>query len=85
MEDVTPYQRVLLAALIQVDIEPAPKKNVLHLMNGIAKRRPNEGIDKKITGLGMAGARAGLKMRRKYLGKEDIIESDWDNQVGDYI
>lgn len=85
LKDATPYQRVLLAALVQVDVEPAPKKNVLYLMNEIAKRRPNEGIDKKITGYEIAGARAGLKMRRKHLGKEDIIESDWDNRIGDYV
>jgi len=85
LKDATPYQRVLLAALVQVDIESAPKKNVLHLMNEIEKRRPNEGIDKKITGSEIAGARAGLKMRRKHLGKEDIIESDWDNRIGDYV
>jgi len=70
---------------VQVDVEPAPKKNVLHLMNEIAKRRPKEGIDKKITGYDIAGARAGLKMRRKNLGKEDIIESGWDSRVGDYV
>ncbi len=85
LKDATPYQRVLLAALVQVDTEPAPKKNVLHLMNEIAKRRPEEGIDKKITGYDIAGARAGLKMRRKPLGKEDIIESDWDSSIGDYV
>ena len=85
LEDATPYQRVLLAALVQVDTEPAPKKNVLHLMNEIAKRRPNEGIDKKITGSEIAGARAGLKMRRKHLSKEDVIDSDWDNKIGDYV
>lgn len=85
LNDATPYQRVLLAALVQVDVEPAPKKNVLYLMNEIAKRRPKEGINKKITGYDIAGARAELKMRRTNLGKEDIIESGWDNRVGDYV
>ena len=85
LKDATPYQRILLAALVQVDKEPATSKQVTFLMNEIAKRRPSEGIDKKITGKDIAGARAGLKMRRKPLKKEDIIESSWSHAEKDYI
>ncbi len=85
LKDATPYQRLLLAALVQVDKEPATSKQVTFLMNEIAKRRPSEGIDKRITGRDIAGARAGLKMRRKPLKKEDIIESSWSHAERDYI
>ncbi len=85
LKDATPYQRILLAALVQVDKEPATRKQVLFLMNEIAKRRPSEGIDKKITGRQIAGARGGLKLRRKPLNKEDIIESSWSRTERDYI
>ena len=85
LKDATPYQRILLAALVQVDKEPATSKQVTFLMNEIAKRRPSEGIDKEITGRDIAGARAGLKMRRKPLNKEDIIESSWSHAEKDYI
>lgn len=85
LKDTTPYQRLLLAALVQVDKEPATSKQVTFLMNEIAKRRSSEGIDKKITGRDIAGARAGLKMRRKPLKKEDIIESSWSHAERDYI
>ncbi|MCP2518989.1 hypothetical protein NLD30_00910 [SCandidatus Aminicenantes bacterium Aminicenantia_JdfR_composite] len=85
LKDSTPYQRLLLAALVQVDKEPATSKTVTFLMNEIAKRRPSEGIDKKITGRDIAGARAGLKMRRKPLEKEDIIESSWSHSEKDHI
>lgn len=85
LKDAKTYQRILLAALAQVDKEPATSKQVTFLMNEIAKRRSSEGVDKKITGRDIAGARAGLKMRRKTLKKEDIIESSWSNAEGDYI
>ena len=85
LKDATPYQRMLLGALVQVDKEPITSKTVTFLMNEIAKRRPSEGIDKKITGRAIAGARAGLKMRRKPLGKEDIIESWWSQAERDYV
>ena len=85
LKDATPYQRMLLGALVQVDKEPATSKTVTFLMNEIAKRRKSEGIDKKITGRDIAGARAGLKMRRKPLGKEDIIESSWSHSERDYV
>lgn len=75
LKDSKPYQRILLSALVQIEREPAPIKKVIFMMNEIVKRRPTEGIDKKVTGLSIAGARAGLKMRRKPLGKEDIIDS----------
>jgi len=85
LKDTTTYQRMLLGALVQVDKEPATSKTVTFLMNEIAKRKPLEGIDKKITGRSIAGARAGLKMRRKPLGKEDIIESSWSHAERDYV
>jgi hypothetical protein len=67
-------QRLLLAALVQLDQEAAPIKTLTFLMNEIAKRRPSEGIDKKLTGRDFGGARAGMTLRRKPLGKEDIVE-----------
>ena len=85
LKDATPYQRLLLAALVQVDKEPTTSKQLTFLMNEIAKRRPSEGIDKKMTGRDIAGARAGLKMRRKPLKKEDIIESSWSYAEKDRI
>jgi len=85
LKDTTPYQRMLLGALVQVDKEPATSKTVTFLMNEIAKRKPSEGIDKKITGRDIAGARAGLKMRRKPIGKEDIIESSWSHAERDRV
>ena len=85
LKDATPYQRLLLAALVQVDKEPTTSKQLTFLMNEIAKRRPSEGIDKKMTGRDIAGARAGLKMRRKPLKKEDIIESSWSHAEKDHI
>jgi len=85
LKDSTPYQRLLLASLVQVDKEPATSKQVTFLMNEIAKRRPLEGIDKKITGRQIAGARGGLKLRRKPLRKEDIIDSYWSYAERDYV
>jgi len=85
LSDTTPYQRLLLAALVQVEKEPAASKNVTFLMNEIAKRKPHEGVDKKITGREIAGARAGLKMRRSSLKKEDIIESSWSPAERDHV
>jgi len=85
LKDTTTYQRMLLGALVQVDKVPATSKTVTFLMNEIAKRKPSEGIDKKITGRSIAGARAGLKMRRKSLEKEDIIESSWSHAERDYV
>ena len=85
LKDTTPYQRMLLGALVQVDKEPATSKTVTFLMNEIAKRKPSEGIDKKITGRQIAGARGGLKLRRKPLKKEDIIESSWSHAERDYV
>jgi hypothetical protein len=83
--DTTPYQKLLLAALAQSDKEPATSKTVTFLMNEISKRRPLEGIKEKITGRQIAGARAGLSMRRKPLKKEDILESSWSNNDRDYV
>jgi len=85
LEDATAYQRLLLAALAQVDREPATSKTVTFLMEEIAKRRPLEGIVKKITTREIAGARGGLTMRRRALKKEDIIQSAWDEAERDYV
>jgi hypothetical protein len=54
-------------------------------MNEIAKRKTSEGIDKKITGKEIAGARAGLRIRRKPLNKEDIIKSSWNTIEKQYV
>ena len=85
LNECTPYQKALLAALVQTDEEPVPKKKLLYLMNQIAEKNPKIEIEKKINGYGIAGARAGFKMRRKPLKKEDIIDSEWVEEVGDYV
>lgn len=85
LRESTPHQRILLAALSQVDKEPALKKTVLFLMNEIAKRRKLEGIDKKPTGRQIAGARGGMTRRRKHNNKEDIIDASWGRLERDYI
>lgn len=85
LKDTTPYQRILLAALAQVDEQPATSKTVTFFMNEIAKRKPSERIEKKITGQQIAGARAGLKMRRKPIQKEDIIVSSWSPEERDNV
>lgn len=82
LKATTPYQRVLLSAMVQADKEPVKVKTLLYLMNEIVKRNPSEEIDKKITGKEIAGARGGLTIRRKPLGKEDII---WSRINGDYF
>lgn len=85
LNNATPYQRLLLAAIIQADEEPVTSKTVTFLMKGIAKSSPSEGIEKKITGRDIAGARAGLTIRRNKLHKEDVLESSWSNSERDYI
>ena len=54
-------------------------------MNAVVERKPKESINKKITGLDIAGARGGLKMRRKHLKKEDIIFEKWDSTIRHHI
>ncbi len=83
--DARPFQRLLLAALVQVEKEPSPGKTVIHLMSEIAKKKTSEGIDKTITMFDIAGARAGLKMRRKPLKKEDIIDAQWSSPEKDHV
>jgi hypothetical protein len=85
LKDAKPYQRLLLASLVQADKEPTTRKIVIFLMKEIAKRRPSEGIEKDISGRDIAGARAGLKMRRKPFKKEDVIDSSWSAVEHDYI
>jgi hypothetical protein len=85
LDECTPYQKALSSALVQTDVEPVPKKKLLYLMNQVAEKSPKIEIEKKITGYGIAGARAGLKMRRNPLKKEDIIDSKWNDEVGDYV
>lgn len=85
LKDAKSYQRLLLAALVQVDKEPARSKTVTFLMNEIARRRPSEGVDKKITGREIAGARSGLTRSRKPLKKEDIIDGSWSPVEQDYM
>ena len=78
LNDSTDYQRLLLASLVQTDNEPIAKKKVIFMMTEIAKRRLSEDVD-KITGYTIAGSRAGLKMRRKPLKKEDIIDASYSH------
>jgi hypothetical protein len=85
LKDTTPYQRLFLASLVQVDEELAASETITFLMNEIAKLRPSEGIDEKITGQAIAGARSGLSKRRITLKKEDIIESSREHSERDYV
>ena len=85
LKDTTPYQRLFLASLVQVDEESATSERVTFLMNEIANRRPSEGIDEKITGRTIGGARSGLSKRLIALKKEDIIESSWEPSERDYV
>ncbi len=62
-------------SLVQVDVESATSETVTFLMNEIANRRPSDGIDEKIIGRTIGGARSGLRKRSIALKKEDIIES----------
>ena len=81
----TPYQKLLLSALVQAEKEPATTKIVTSLMNEIAKRYPSEKTNKVISGRDIAGARSGLKMRRKPLGKEDIIDAFYSKEKKDHF
>ena len=89
LNEATGYQRLLLASLAQSDEEYIPKKTVVYWMNKIAKERPDEGIEKEVSGVQIAGARAGLKMRRspprREATKENIIWNEWDDKIGDYV
>lgn len=89
LDNATGYQRLLLASLAQADEEYIPKKAVVYWMNKIAKERPDEGIEKVVSGTQIAGARAGLKMRRRPPRREDtkenIVWSEWDDNAGDYV
>jgi hypothetical protein len=71
LRDTTTYQKALLGALSSTEEEWISRKQLLHLMEKVATVIP-EAQDHEITGYTIAGARAGLKMRRG--GKEDIIE-----------
>jgi len=85
LDDSTPFQKLFLGALAQVDKEPATSKTVTFMMEEIAKRRPSLGIDKKITTREIARARSGLTIRRKPLKKEDIVQSSWNELERDYV
>ena len=69
----TKYQKLFLAALVQSNKEPVIKEDVLCLMNEIGTKKLNE--NHKFNGFIIAGAKLGFKMRRKPLGKEDIIHA----------
>jgi hypothetical protein len=71
LRDTTTYQKALLGALAGVSEDWISRKQLLHLMGKVATILP-EAQDHEITGYTIAGARAGLKMRRG--NKEDIIE-----------
>lgn len=71
LRNTTAFQKTLLGALASVGDEWISRKQLLHLMSKVATVLP-EAKDREITGYTIAGARAGLKMRRG--GKEDIIE-----------
>ena len=78
LKDRTPYQKVLLAAIVQADEDPAHFNTVISLMNEIVHRTPSLGINKELTGRQIAGTRAGMTANRKRLKKERIIiEKNW--------
>jgi hypothetical protein len=85
LNNSTRYQRILLAAILQVDKANPTKTNILYLMNEIARKRPSENVTKEIGGLDIAGARSGLTMRRKPFKKEDIIDGYWDKDKRDHV
>lgn len=69
--NTTAFQKTLLAALASVKDEWISRKQLLHLMSKVSSILP-DAKGHEITGYTIAGARAGLKMRRG--DKEDIIE-----------
>lgn len=69
--DATTYQKALLGALSSTGDDWTSRKQLLHLMTKVATVLP-QARGHEITGSTIAGARAGLKMRRG--AKEDIIE-----------
>jgi hypothetical protein len=71
LRNTTTYQKALLGALSTIGEDWVSRKQLLHLMAKVATVLP-DAQDHKITGYTIAGARAGLKMRRG--DKEDIIE-----------
>jgi predicted type IV restriction endonuclease len=84
LNDCKPYQKLLLAALARSDGQATTGTAVLAQMSEIAMGMPSLGVTKILTGRDIAGARSGLKMRRKPLQKEDIIESSWSKPQNDY-
>ncbi len=71
LRNTTLFQKALLGALASVGEEWISRKQLLHLMGKVTATLPGT-EDHEITGYTIAGARAGLKMRRG--DKEDIIE-----------
>lgn len=71
LRNTTTYQKALLGALASTGGDWISRKQLSYLMAKVATVLP-EAQDHEITGSTIAGARAGLTMRRG--GKEDIIE-----------
>lgn len=76
LKTVTLYQKLLLAALAHMD-EFATIKEIVNLMNEIAKKC---GIEDNITYKHVRGAKGGIKLRCKNMGKEDIVERKLDSE-----
>jgi hypothetical protein len=71
LRNTTTYQKALLGALASASDDWISRKQLLHLMSKVATMLP-EARDHEITAYTIAGARAGLKMRRG--SREDVIE-----------
>lgn len=71
LRNTTSFQKALLGSLAGVRDEWISRKQLLHLMSKVATVLP-DAKGHEMTGYTIAGARAGLKMRRG--DKEDIIE-----------
>jgi formylglycine-generating enzyme required for sulfatase activity len=84
LKDSTPYQRVLFSALAS-ETRPITTAQLLVLMNDIAKNKSSEKIGKTIGGFDIAGARGGLKMRRKGFKpmREDVLLVKKDEVTGE--
>lgn len=71
LRNTTSFQKTLLGTLVSVEDDWISRKQLLNLMSKVATVLP-DAKDHEMTGATIAGARAGLKMRRG--DKEDIIE-----------
>lgn len=84
LRDVKPCQRLLLAALVQLDREPSTGKPIAFLMNKIAKY---EGKNLRIDTRKIAGALSGLTRKVGSISpnKEGLIKVNWSDEEKDRL